>query len=249
MLCYFSQNTPSSFLLTLSSRFIWNSGSGFDVCGWAGMYKAFQTSAPGETERHKWLWSYLNLQPHQSEVQSLMQFVKCLGCRCASWGICLILFWFRSLFVSIWESGDPIWSYSHKPSTFAWFFLITNEIVLLDMINMQTSQATVVPVSLNNGTWIKHLSPGQDAGSLLPPHPPMKASWATNQLRINTCCCICVFQIFSNSHHVLLCSVLQIPAKTSSSAIPSWVPPLPKPPPTPFLPEFPSPLDNKQNFP
>lgn len=49
----------------------------------------------------------------------------------------------------------------------------------------------------------------------------MKAGWATNQPRINTCCCICVFQIFSNSHRMLLCSVIQTPAKASSSTIPS----------------------------
>lgn len=190
-----AKTVSSSFLLILASRPPGNSGSEFGAWGEVGMSEASQDLAPGEIERHQWFWSCSNLQTHRSEAQSLVPFVEGLWC-CVSRGVCLILFSFRSLSASIPESDHPTGSCIHKPGILACFFLVTDEIVLFDMVNMQASQATGVPVSLNNGIWIKHSSPEQAAGSLLhPPTPsrPMKANWATNPLRINTCSCICVF--------------------------------------------------------
>lgn len=190
-----AKTVPSSFLPTLASRLPGNSGSEFGAYGEAGMSEASQALVPGETERHKWFWSCLNLQTHRSEAQPLVPFAEGLWCS-VSRGVCLILFSFRSLSTSIPESDHPIGSCIHKSGILACFFLVTDEIVLFDMVNMQASQATGVPVSLNNGIWIKHSSPQWAAGSLL--HPPtlshsVKANWATNPLRINTCSCICVF--------------------------------------------------------
>lgn len=216
-----AKTAPSSFLLILASRLPGNSRNGVGACDEAGMSEAFQALAPGETERHKWFWSCLNLQTHRFEAQSLVPFVEGLWYCFVSGGVCLILFWLRSLSASIPESDHPIGSCIHKPSILACFFLVTDEIVLFDMVNMQASQATEVPVSLNNGIWIKHSSPEWAAGSLL--HPPIP--WKPTEPPIR----------WELTHAVVFAFSKYFPTPIMCFCV-LFSKPLPKPPPAPFLP-------------